>query len=170
MAETDAELNAARILLERVTPLKTDCGRVCGARCCRSSDGEETGMLLFPGEEEEYRNKPGWSIRKARQGLLLICPGECRREERPLACRLFPLLPLIRNTEIRVRTDQRARGTCPLVKQGLPAFDPAFILAVEEAGTVLAENGKQRAFLERLSEEQDELRELRKRLGGGGSV
>ena len=42
----------ARALLETLTPLKRDCGRLCGARCCRSLEGEETGMVLFPGEEE----------------------------------------------------------------------------------------------------------------------
>ena len=56
-------VRAARELLRDVTPLKTDCGKVCGARCCRSLEGEETGMLLFPGEEEEYRNREGWSLR-----------------------------------------------------------------------------------------------------------
>ena len=38
-------LKQARELLAGITPLKTDCGRVCGARCCRSLEGEETGML-----------------------------------------------------------------------------------------------------------------------------
>ena len=35
----------AREKLNHVTPLKRDCGRICGARCCRSCEGEETGML-----------------------------------------------------------------------------------------------------------------------------
>ncbi len=50
-------LFAARSLLEEVTPLKSDCGRICGAACCASLEGEETGMLLFPGEEALYRGK-----------------------------------------------------------------------------------------------------------------
>ena len=48
-------LRTAREKLKDVTPLKRDCGRVCGAACCRSPEGEETGMLLFPGEEEYFR-------------------------------------------------------------------------------------------------------------------
>ncbi len=48
------KLEKAREILAEVTPLKTDCGKVCGARCCRSLEGEETGMLLFPGEEAYY--------------------------------------------------------------------------------------------------------------------
>ena len=47
-------LEKARELLENVTPLKTDCGKVCGGRCCRPLEAEETGMLLFPGEEDFY--------------------------------------------------------------------------------------------------------------------
>ena len=57
-------LQAAREKLKSVTPLKKDCGRVCGAACCRSPEGEETGMLLFPGEEELYAGKDGWIIRE----------------------------------------------------------------------------------------------------------
>ena len=40
---------AARDLLRELTPLKTDCGRLCGGACCEGD--EETGMLLFPGED-----------------------------------------------------------------------------------------------------------------------
>ena len=57
-------LRTARKKLKNVTPLKKDCGRVCGAACCRSPEGEETGMLLFPGEEELYAGKNGWRIRE----------------------------------------------------------------------------------------------------------
>ena len=89
-------LLAAREKLKSVTPLKRDCGRVCGAACCRSPENEETGMLLFPGEEEAYRGKEGWTIRETAMGPMAVCPGHCDRDERPLACRLFPLLPVIR--------------------------------------------------------------------------
>lgn len=43
-------------------------------------------------------------------------------------------------------------------------MDPAFIDAVREAGRVLAEDPEQRAFLERLTEEQDDLKALREKL------
>ena len=159
----DAELAAAREKLNQATPLKTDCGRVCGARCCRPLEGEETGMLLFPGEAEAYAGKPGWEVRKTARGDLLLCSGTCCREERPLSCRLFPLLPLIGDGgEIRVVTDLRARAVCPLARQGKSAMDPAFIEAVREAGEILAQNGEQAVFLDFLAEEQEQLRELRK--------
>lgn len=159
-------LRKAREMLETVTPLKTDCGRVCGARCCRSLEGEETGMLLFPGEEACYAGKPGWKLRKTPSGTLLVCPGDCARDERPLACRIFPLLPVIRNGEVKVAADQRARAVCPLLKQGIRGMDPAFAEAVREAGKILAEDAAQRTFIERMTEEQDELKSLRDRLGG----
>ena len=53
----DAAVAAAREKLKNVTPLKRDCGRVCGAACCRPLGGEETGMLLFPGEAEAYAGR-----------------------------------------------------------------------------------------------------------------
>ena len=158
----DTTVSAAREKLNTVTPLKKDCGRVCGARCCRPLDGEETGMLLFPSEAEAYAGKEGWRIRKIPRGELILCPGRCDREDRPLACRLFPLLPLIGDDgKIRVVTDQRARAVCPLARQGKSAMDPAFIDAVREAGELLVQSDEQAAFLDMLAEEQKELKELR---------
>ena len=97
---------------------------------------------------------------------MVICPGSCAREERPLACRLFPLLPVIREGKIRAATDLRAKAVCPLARQGIRAVDPAFADAVRTAGRILAADEKQRRFLEILTAEQDELRQLRDRLGG----
>ncbi len=162
----DDALFSAREKLNNVTPLKRDCGRVCGARCCRSCEGEETGMLLFPGEEALYRNKEGWRILDTASGKMVICPGTCDRNERPLACRLFPLLPVIRSGSVRAAVDQRAGAVCPLVRQGIRAMDPAFTDAVREAGEILAADREQRRMLETLTTEQDELGQLREKLGG----
>ena len=162
----DETLRRAREKLAEVTPLKTDCGKVCGAKCCRSLEEEETGMLLFPGEEEAYLEKPGWTVRETPAGLLAVCPGTCERNERPLACRIFPLLPVLRNGEITVAADQRARAVCPLLRQGIRGMNPAFTDAVREAGQILAEDPEQRDFLQMLTEEQDELKALREKLGG----
>lgn len=164
-------LSEAREKLNKATPLKTDCGRVCGARCCSPLDGEMTGMLLFPGEAEAYAGKADWIIRDVAQGQLVICSGACEREERPLACRMFPLLPLPREDgTVRVVTDLRARAVCPLARQGKSAMDPAFIDAVRAAGEALAKDAEQAAFLRELEKEQEELKELRRMLGGGKRV
>ena len=88
----------ARKLLENVTPLRRDCGGVCGAACCQSDEDGQGGMLLFPGEEALYETLPeGFSIREDNAVLpgmkLLTCDGVCEREYRRLSCRLFPMLP-----------------------------------------------------------------------------
>ena len=160
-------LRTAREKLKSVTPLKRDCGRVCGAACCRSPEGEETGMLLFPGEKEAYTGKEGWTVRETAMGPMAVCSGHCDRDERPLACRLFPLLPVIREDgEVRAVTDLRAKAVCPLARQGKSALDPAFTEAVREAGSLLAADEEQAAFLKKLTKEQEELKRLRKALGG----
>ena len=124
-------------------------------------------MLLFPGEEAAYAGKAGWRVIPSARGPVLLCPGRCAREERPLSCRLFPLLPLAREDGgIRVVTDRRARAVCPLLRQGIRGTDPAFRDAVREAGRILAEDPEQREFLEMLTAEQDELKALREKLGG----
>ena len=161
-------LKRARDLLSDVTPLRSDCGKVCGARCCRSLEGEETGMLLFPGEEAAYLEKTDWKVLETKAGLLVVCPGACERGERPLACRIFPLVPVIREGTVRVAADERARAVCPLLRQGLRGMDPAFKDAVREAGRILAEDPEQLEFLEMLTGEQDELKSLREKLGGIG--
>ena len=163
-------LRDARARLERVTPLKTDCGRVCGAACCRSAEGEETGMLLFPGEEALFAGRSGWVLRPAALGTLAVCPGVCDREMRPLACRLFPLLPVLREDGVRIAVDARARGVCPLARGGLNAFSPEFREAVRGAGVRLAEDEEQAAFLRLLTAQQDEWTCLRRQFGGGKDV
>ena len=156
----DDALFRAREKLNSITPLKRDCGRVCGSRCCDSLEGEETGMLLFPGEDALYRDREGWTIRQTPAGPMVICPGTCSREERPLACRLFPLLPVIRSGTVKAAVDQRAYAVCPLARQGIRALDRR----------MLAVDGEQYRFLEVLTEEQDELKQLRNRLGGDSHV
>ncbi|MEG1472022.1 MAG: hypothetical protein RSD76_06230, partial [Clostridia bacterium] len=47
-------LSAARELLADVTPLKTNCGKLCGGACCQADESGENGMLLFPFEETFY--------------------------------------------------------------------------------------------------------------------
>lgn len=162
----DDALFSAREKLNDITPLKRDCGRVCGARCCRSCEGEETGMMLFPGEEKLYREKENCKILDAVGGKIVICPGTCDRDERPLACRMFPLLPVIRKDCIRAVVDLRARAVCPLARQGIRAMDPAFADAVREAGEILMADEAQRRMMELLTAQQDELRQLREKLGG----
>ena len=48
-------------LLDRVTPLTYDCGKLCGGRCCKG-DGN-TGMWLFPYEEEILKDIDSFETR-----------------------------------------------------------------------------------------------------------
>ena len=165
----DDALLTAREMLETVTPMKRDCGKICGAACCRAPGDEVAGMLLFPGEEAFY-GRPGWQVIRGAAGLLAVCPGRCERAERPLSCRLFPLLPMPGEEGIRVEVDLRAGAVCPLARQERSAMDPAFIEAVREAGEVLAADSRQAAFLHKLSLQQRDLRILKKKFGGDRHV
>lgn len=158
-------LGRAREILRDVTPLRADCGQVCGGACCRSLPGERTGMLLFPGEETYYRGRPDYELLETTTGPLLVCAGSCDRGERPLSCRLFPLLPVLRSEGVKVAMDARARAACPLATQGVRGLSEAFVEAVRQAGQTLIEDEAQRDFLRRLTEEQDELRALQRRFG-----
>ncbi len=152
-----SSVRAARALLSTLTPLKTDCGRLCAGACCQGD--ETTGMLLFPGEEALYETCDFAQIVPAdyalggQRALLLVCRGRCPREERPLSCRLFPLfLRFGRDGQPRVRMDARARAVCPLTGYGLSALDPAFISAVREAYDLLLADEACARFLRELSD------------------
>lgn len=150
----DAVLRA-RAILRDVTPLKNDCGRACGGACCEPDEDGQGGMLLFPGEEALYAPLPGGFSLSLDSfvvpgALFLICAGRCDRENRPLACRLFPLLPKMKEGEVRAVRDGRAYAVCPLLPGGLCAFDPAFVLAVRQAGEILYACPEHRDFLDAL--------------------
>ncbi len=154
-------LLAARGLLMHVTPLKADCGSLCGRACCQGD--EQTGMLLFPGEESLYAQAPFARVVPARFSLagkparLLVCRGTCDRADRPLACRLFPLFLRIdqdkaAHERTRVVMDPRARSVCPLCDYGLEALDPAFREAVRKAYDLLLSDAACHDFLTALCE------------------
>ena len=163
-------LARARALLENITPLKTDCGLTCDHICCHPLEGEMSGMLLFPGEEEYYAALPGYRMMDTAGGKLLICSGRCNRGDRPLSCLLMPLIPLLRPDGVKVATDQRAKTVCPLARMGKDALSAEFVAAVRQVGRILAENEDQRAFLEKLTQQQDELKALRNQFRRGSHV
>ena len=160
-------LERARAILENVTPLKTDCGLLCQGLCCRPMEAEMTGMLLFPGEKAYYEGREGYRMTETDQGTLLICSGRCDRADRPLSCRLMPLIPVLREDGVKVATDLRAKTVCPLARQGKDTLDPDFVSAVRQVGRILAEDETQRAFLVNLTRQQDELKALRNQFRRG---
>lgn len=163
-------LHRTRALFDDLTPLATDCGRLCAGRCCQPMEGENTGMLLFPGEAVYYENLPGYEVKSTPSGQLLTCSGTCQREDRPLSCRLFPLLPMLRVDGVKVATDLRAKPVCPLAKQGKSALRQEFVEAVRACGKLLAEDAEQRRFLAKITAQQDDLKALREQFGGDRHV
>ncbi|MCL2811866.1 MAG: hypothetical protein FWD25_08255 [Clostridia bacterium] len=149
---TGVSLLTARQLLREVTPLKADCGRICGAACCQpypAQDGEASGMYLFPGEERLYGPDDTWAQVLPTDWVapLLVCQGTCPRERRPLACRLFPLCARPEGEGFALRLDPRAWPVCALMPHGLAGLDPAFVAAAKAAFTVLWADEEQKAFL-----------------------
>ena len=146
------------------TPLPTDCGSYCNEACCKGDD--ETGMYLFPGEKAVFDMicPDGWRITdseftytyngKTRRTPILICDGNCDRAFRPLACRIFPLTPVLdENGRIKIITDPRARGVCPLANTYMTEeFDKGFYDSVKKAFILLSKNKHVYEFLKKYTE------------------
>ncbi len=155
-------IKTCRSALAKVTPLDTDCGKICGAFCCHG-DGK-TGMLLFPGEEaltdgniEIIRNDAGDKI--------AVCNGKCDRHKRPLACRIYPLFPIIRseNGKEYIETVFDSRANCPLTT-GEYKISNRFSKTVKRVGKYLLLNPETADFYRKLSEEITDYAELEKLL------
>lgn len=145
-------LARARELLNDVTPLKTDCGLLCGHACCLPDEDGQGGVYLFPGEREMTG---GWGDIIPSEMLpgvpadMLMCRGMCDRDLRPLACRFFPLTPIkLKSGAWSVRMDRRAFALCPLCPHGANGLDPAFVQAAKEAINLIASDPDGLEFLE----------------------
>lgn len=132
----------AREKLARVTPLSRDCGSLCGGACCLEDEDGLGGMLLFPGEEAFYQEMPeGFSISDDPHLIgarLLICEGVCDRGDRPLACRIFPLMFVERDGRVDVDLDPRAWPVCPLMPSGITGLRQDFVDCAREAAAILS--------------------------------
>ena len=86
---------------------------------------------------------------KLRRTPILICKGSCDRAFRPLACRIFPLTPVLdKDDRIKIITDPRAKRLCPLTDALAPdEYEPDFIRAVQRAFDLLRHNKQVLAFL-----------------------
>lgn len=147
-------------LLENKTPLKRDCGELCGGACCKGD--ENTGMVLFPGEEKFI--DPNMKIAETDGVKYAVCGGTCDRSRRPLSCRIFPLFPYMYREHGRVRVkavrDIRA-AVCPLCEDDI---DCDFKKAVRRVGRFLACDSELCEFALSLSAELAELAELKEKL------
>jgi hypothetical protein len=155
-------------ILRAVTPLKKDCGDLCDKACCHGVD-QETGMYLYPGEEELQYFNTSLKIKPMRffggSGLLAICSGECERDRRPLACRVFPLIPYYTPKDIlTIKMDPRAHSLCPLARTLTRSeLNSEFTIKVREAFRLLNVDPDIKEFMIRQSCALDEFREIESR-------
>lgn len=145
MTDTDLILKAYD-LLDNLTPLKSDCGRLCDAACCKGND--DAGMLLFPGEEKLYADDENFKIIYTQKYPLLICDGTCSRDKRPLSCRIFPLAIVNDGGFVYVIADPRSIPVCPLYRQALSdKLDISFKKAVKNVAKLLCQSNSVKEFL-----------------------
>ena len=156
------DLTRAYAEIGALTPLATDCGRLCGAACCEPDEDGQGGVFLFPGEAERLEDINWGEIEAERPGWIapvLRCAFPCDRERRPLGCRIFPLTPTIGKDGLwTVRMDVRARPMCPLAASGVRGLSGDFVRAVRRAIRVIAETEEGDAFLRRWADLEAEYR------------
>lgn len=146
-------------IIGELTPIGGDCGKLCNKACCKGPDSR--GMLLFPYEETAL-DISQFNIIKSHKGLIAVCNGTCRRQNRPLACRIFPFFPrLFNDGRIRVVYDSRAINLCPIAAYpDLIKPDRRFLRAVRRAGRVVVNNPECRKLVKAISDELAQLNRL----------
>ena len=138
--------------------MNADCGRFCGAACCRPDEEGKGGVFLFPDEEKLI--DPALKVNAAVMGgipvNMAVCDGTCRREGRPLGCMIFPLTAEANGDgSIYVRFDVRARPLCPIMKNGLMGIRRDFRESVSRALSIIASDPEGLAFLKAWEDEED---------------
>ena len=146
---------------DTLTPIRADCGKLCGGRCCKG--GSRDGMILFCGEEEFLNGvrflKISRDSMQGREVYFAVCRGCCRREYRPLSCRIFPFVPILKDGEIAVEFDPRAGRMCPLAQDTEREFiEKDFIAAVKSAGEQILTLPEGREFMTAYTQMLDEYR------------
>lgn len=157
-------------ILNKTTPLRFDCGKLCNRACCQNlacddEAGEDSGMYLFPGEEKLLQKAPFLDIipvhfefSPGSPIFLATCKGQCDRNLRPLACRIFPLTPYLTGKDILViRMDPRAIPICPLAEDlERNKLHPDFVNTVRKACRLLVTDPLIKDYITGLSRMFDE--------------
>ncbi len=154
MSKTDTKKMYDKIfkVMGELTPLRADCGTLCGGACCKR-DEYSIGMRLFPGEESTLQ-----VLVNDENGVrLAVCSGTCNRAERPLSCRIFPFFPTVdERGRVYVELDCRAARLCPMIEHTDEIiFDKRFLKAVKKVGKILAKNKECLRFLQENTAEID---------------
>lgn len=140
-------------LLDNVTPLREDCGNLCGKACCQPIH-PDTGIYLFPGEEIMFNRAEGWltwAEQRAEEHdfppswrgpvYFVRCNGTCPRSRRPLQCRLFPLTAhyLAEGHLVLIWETLALPYRCPLLSGNSP-LEHAFVEAAAAAWRLLLQH------------------------------
>ncbi len=144
--------------LRKVTPLEFDCGKICNGKCCKGD--ENTGMIIFPGEES-FVDKNMKIFKNEDGDTVAVCNGNCDRNKRPLACRIYPLFPLLVTSEGKdaVKVIFDCRADCPIT-EGNYEITRRFEKAVRRVGKYLLLNEDTKAYYKELSQVQSDYLEL----------
>ncbi len=142
-------------MLDKVSPVPYDCGKLCGSICCSDSpfEAEDSYIYLLPGEKE-YLESEGCTLpivkeRREEHYLpkswgeyvyIVKCPGsyKCDRKHRPIQCRTFPLQPYISDKGKLEMTlcYEDLPYRCPFV-EGKETISDEFVSATYDAWSAL---------------------------------
>ncbi|MDO4548533.1 MAG: hypothetical protein Q4D04_10565 [Clostridia bacterium] len=141
----------ARDAIGDLTPLKSDCGLMCGSACCRPDDDGQGGVMLLP---TEVAGDWGHVVESDRCRVL-VCDKMCERPSRPFLCRVFPLAPVLcKDGAWKARMDARSRAMCPIYRSGIAGLDRVFVKAVERAFNILSKDAAMNDFLRRVARQE----------------
>lgn len=133
-------------LLDRVSPVPYDCGKLCSSVCCTcGAEDESLGIYLLPGEDKVHDRNDDWLTWSAEPAedyefpeswsgkvYFVRCktPPICPREKRPMQCRTFPLTPHLDEDDVLslVLNDTELPYCCPLIEEQIK-LDPRFVKA-----------------------------------------
>ncbi len=154
-------IESAYEMIGDLTPLKSDCARMCGAACCES----EGYMLLFPYERDLVEKCDGFQMmQKHLEGYgpveAVTCSGYCERNLRPLSCRIFPLAPKFIDGELFVRLDPRGRSVCPLAHKSILSLDKDFTNTIKKTLKMLAQDDSISRYLKAVSDVADKFNDI----------
>lgn len=144
-------------LLDKVNPIDSDCGLLCGAACCQQDASEEDlGIYLLPGEASVHDKSDSWldwsEEDPEESGFpeswtdpvdFVVChgPKSCKRWLRPIQCRTFPLEPHLTEDGklFMIVNSMELPYACPLVDE-YTKIDSEFVDVTKKAWSRLIQD------------------------------